>query len=163
MPSQPKPQHQEWFCEMIRQLPIGSGLTLLSIAIHVGFIASAVWEIRRHEAWLRRPPLPPKLAGSLCVVSFWLIVSMSVTVFAWALYFLWADAAPPLRRAISGPCVREERCTDIRGRESPIRNLGHAEVGVVRARAQEARRHSQISRVLRREIAGCGNKDLAFA
>ena len=33
-----------------------------------------------------------------------------------------------------GPCVREERSTDIRLRESPIRNLGRAEVGVVRAR-----------------------------
>ena len=32
-----------------------------------------------------------------------------------------------------------------------------------RGGAPEARRHSHISRELRRKIAGCGNKDLAFA
>ena len=37
-------------------------------------------------------------------------------------------------RALYGLCVREERSTDIRLRESPIRNPGRAEVGVVRAR-----------------------------
>ena len=60
--------------------------------------------------------------------------------------------------------MRAERSTDIRRRESPIRNLGHAEVGVVRARERpEALRHSQISRVSRREIATCAKKDLSAA
>ena len=36
------------------------------------------------------------------------------------------------QRVVQGPCVREERSTDIRRCKSPIRNWGRAEVGVLR-------------------------------
>ena len=84
---------------MIRQLILGSSMTMLSIAIHAGFIAVAVWEVRRREAWLRRPPLIPKLAGSLCVLSLWLIASMTLSVWCWTLYFWWHGAVGDLETA----------------------------------------------------------------
>lgn len=85
---------------MIRQLIIGSSMTLLSIAVHAGFIAVAVSEVRRREAWLRRPPLVPKLAGSLCVLSLWLIASMTLTVWCWAVYFWWHGAVGDFETAL---------------------------------------------------------------
>ena len=41
--------------------------------------------------------------------------------------------------------------------------IGEAAVPCPLDVAPEARRHSQNSRVLRRKIAGCGNKGLSFA
>lgn len=85
---------------MTGQIVAGSALILLSIAIHAGFMAVASWAVRRREAWLCRPPHLPKLAGTLCVLSVWLIASMSATVWIWSLYFLWSGALGTLETAV---------------------------------------------------------------
>lgn len=85
---------------MTGQFAVGSALIVLSFAIHAAFMAFASRAVRRHEAWLSRPPQLPRLAGALCAVSLWLMASMSATVWIWALYFLWSGALGDLETAM---------------------------------------------------------------
>ena len=85
---------------MIGQFAVGSALIVLSFAIHAAFMALAVRAFRRYEAWLARAPQLPRLAGALCVLSLWLLMSMSVTVWIWALYLLWSGALGDLETAV---------------------------------------------------------------
>ena len=85
---------------MIGQFAVGSALIVLSFAIHAAFMALAVRAFRRYEAWLARAPQLPRLAGALCVLSLWLLISMSVTVWIWALYLLWSGALGDLETAV---------------------------------------------------------------
>ena len=85
---------------MTSQLAVGSTLIVLSFAIHAGFMALAIRAFRRHETWLARPPQLPKLAGALCVLSVWLLASMSVTAWIWAAYLLWSGALADLETAV---------------------------------------------------------------
>ena len=73
---------------------------VLSIAIHAAFIAMAEWAVDRRAVWLNRPPSLSRLAGALCAVSLWLMASMSVTVWVWALYFLWVGTLGDLETAV---------------------------------------------------------------
>ncbi len=85
---------------MIAQLVSGSALILLSIAIQAGFMAFAVWALRRCGGWLGRRPQFPKLAGAFCGVSLWLLAGMSVSVWIWALYFYRTGALADLETAV---------------------------------------------------------------
>ena len=85
---------------MTGQFIVGSALTVLSIAIHAAFMAFAARVAQRRQVWLRRPPRLPKRAVALCLVSLWLMAGMHVTVWIWALYFLWAGALPDLETAL---------------------------------------------------------------
>ena len=77
-----------------------------------------------------------------------------------------------------GPCVREERSTDISLRENPIRNSGRAEAEVLRrarrpresSRSVPAGYHSrsasafaELQSIAKENFAGCENKGLSFA
>lgn len=85
---------------MTSQFAVGSGLIVLSFAIHAGFMALAVRAFRRYEAWLAQPPQLSKLTGALTVLSVWLLVSMSATVWIWAFYLLWSGALGDLETAV---------------------------------------------------------------
>ena len=85
---------------MIDQFAVGSALIVLSIAIHTGFMVFASRAVRRHEAWLKRSPAVPKLAGTLGAVSLWLMASMCATVWIWAFWFLWSGALGDLETAV---------------------------------------------------------------
>ena len=85
---------------MTSQFAVGSVLIVLSFAIHAAFMALAVRAFRRHEAWLAQPPQLPKLAGALTVLSVWLLVSMSATVWIWAFYLVWSGALGDLETAV---------------------------------------------------------------
>lgn len=85
---------------MSSQFAVGSALIVLSFAIHAVCMALAIRAFRRHESWLARPPQLPKLAGALCVLSLWLMASMSATVWIWALYLLWSGALGDLETAL---------------------------------------------------------------
>ena len=73
---------------------------VLSVAIHAAFIAMAEWAVGRRAVWLSRVPSLSWLAGTLCAVSLWLMASMSLTVWLWALYFLWIGAFGDLETAV---------------------------------------------------------------
>ena len=85
---------------MISQFAVGAALTILSFAIHAAFMALAAHAVRQRETWLHRSPQLPRLAAALCAVSLWLMVSMSTTVWVWALYFLWSGALGNLETAM---------------------------------------------------------------
>ena len=85
---------------MTSQLAWGTVLIVLSIAIQATLMAVAVRTIRRHAAWLSRPPHLPKLAGAFCGVSLWLLAGLSASVWIWAVFLLWAGALADLELSL---------------------------------------------------------------
>ena len=77
---------------MIGQLAWGTALIVLSIAIQAALMAVAVQTIRRHGAWLSRPPHLPKLAGAFCGVSLWMLTGLSASIWIWAIFLHWTRA-----------------------------------------------------------------------
>ncbi len=74
---------------MLREISVGTGLILASIAI-AGFSLWIVetW-LRRAHGWLTTEPHAPKLFVLLCAAAVWIISIVTVGVWLWALTF-WA-------------------------------------------------------------------------
>ena len=85
---------------MTSQLAWGTVLIVLSIAIQATLMAVAVRTIRRHAAWLSRPPHFPKLAGAFCGVSLWMLMGLSASVWIWAVFLYWTGALADLELSL---------------------------------------------------------------
>lgn len=85
---------------MIGQLAWGTVLIVLSVAIQAALMAVAVQTIRRHGAWLSRPPHLPKLTSAFCGVSLWLLMGLGASVWIWALFLYWTGALADLELSL---------------------------------------------------------------
>lgn len=85
---------------MTSQLAWGTALIVLSIAIQATLMAVAVRTIRRHAAWLSRPPHFPKLVGAFSGVSLWLLAGLSASIWIWAVFLHWTGALADLELSL---------------------------------------------------------------
>lgn len=79
---------------MLRQILVGSGVSILNIAIHALLMAVVIWAARRAgNIATSRQPLR-LIAVMIATVSF-LMAAHVAEVFVWSLAYAIVDAAPP--------------------------------------------------------------------
>jgi hypothetical protein len=82
------------------QLFIGSIIMIISIICHAVFTASAEWALRREHLW------PGPRAGTfrflvmLVGMTLWLLLSISLNVWLWAVLLLWLDVFQELEPSV---------------------------------------------------------------
>lgn len=74
---------------MIEQLALGSALIFVSVAIQAVFISGVIYIVDKTRIWIRRPPHSLHAAFFLGGVALWLMAAHSVSIWLWAVAFVW--------------------------------------------------------------------------
>lgn len=85
---------------MSLQLLIGFAIISLTILIHVGFTAAAEWGLRRELTWSGKRSGPFRFVLRLVSVTVWLLASMTVSVWLWALCLLGLDVFQDMETSV---------------------------------------------------------------
>ena len=82
------------------QLFIGSVIIILTIICHAVFAVAAEWVLQREHLWPGRRAGTFKFLIYLVGMTLWLLLSMSVNVWLWAVLMLWLDIFHELETAV---------------------------------------------------------------
>ncbi len=85
---------------MALQIAIGTALILLSLL----FVLLAFWSLQailsRPRDWLAQEPHSPKMLLVLVVTAFWVLGTVTMGVWLWALVLLWLDVFQTLEASV---------------------------------------------------------------
>ena len=73
---------------MLVQIALGSALLMFSVIVAGVSFWVLEWRLTLLRPWLTRAPHRPKLILVLCGTAFWVLIQMTLAVWAWALTML---------------------------------------------------------------------------
>lgn len=73
---------------MLVQLALGSVLLMFSIIVAGTSFGFLEWRLSLLQTWLTKAPHRPKLMLVLCATALWVLLQMTIAVWAWALTML---------------------------------------------------------------------------
>ncbi|MEM0942407.1 MAG: ion channel [Pseudomonadota bacterium] len=85
---------------MVAQLLVGSALISASIVIEAVFVGAAWVTLGRIGPWLGTPVRAPRVILMLVVTTLWMMAAHGLSVWVWALAFLWLDIFHELEPAL---------------------------------------------------------------
>lgn len=85
---------------MLIQIVLGAGLLMASIAVAALSALGLERAYERLSPWLLQEPHQPKLVALLCVVSLWVLMILTASVWIWAFAFYAIGAFPSLEESL---------------------------------------------------------------
>jgi hypothetical protein len=82
------------------QLLIGSVIISVTIVVHVGFTAAIEWFLKHEHLWPGRRAGPLRFILLLVAMTLWLLASISIAIWLWALCLLRLDVLHDVETAV---------------------------------------------------------------